>query len=211
MSILSILFPNRCPYCDKLIDMNETECSVCRGKFPDVPHIRKLAQGNVCVSPFVYDGTVRDAIRSLKFRNCVFNAKSLSGQMCRILQKLYGDEDIDIVTAVPMSRSSKRERGYNQAELLAKETAKLLGKPYEELLKKVKKNLVQHELNGEDRKRNVIGVYAVTDKRLITDKRILLVDDICTTGSTLSECCKVLLECSPADIICTCAAETSAD
>ena len=208
MSILSVLFPNRCPYCNEIIKTNETECGGCREKFPTALYMKELDTGNTCVSPFIYDGDVRDAIQSLKFRNGTFNAKSLSKRMCRAVRAAYKCEDIDIVTSVPMYKASKRERGYNQAELLAREMARLLGKPYKELLKKTKKNRVQHELNGEQRKKNVIGVYSVRDGEIIKGKGILLVDDVCTTGSTLSECSRIMLECLPSDVMCVCAAET---
>jgi len=211
LSILSVLFPNRCPYCNEIIKTNETECSECRDKFPSVLYIKKLDIGNTCVSAFIYDGAVRDAIHSLKFRNGTFNAKSFSKQMYRAVGMACKCENIDIVTAVPMYKASKRERGYNQAELLARETARLLGKPYKELLKKTKKNRVQHELSGEQRKKNVLGVYSVKDAEIIKGKSILLVDDVCTTGSTLSECSRVIFECSPSDVLCVCAAETKMD
>ena len=99
----------------------------------------------------------------------------------------------DIIEAVPMHKKKKNERGYNQNELIAKEIAKHIeGIQYKKILKKVKNNERQSLLSKTARIQNVKGVYEVQESKIIKDKKIILFDDIYTTGSTAEECAKVL-------------------
>ena len=99
----------------------------------------------------------------------------------------------DIIEAVPMYKKRKNERGYNQSELIAKEIAKHIeGIQYKKILKKVKNNERQSLLSKTARIQNVKGVYEVQESKIIKDKKIILFDDIYTTGSTAEECAKVL-------------------
>ena len=118
------------------------------------------------------------------------------------IKDVYRDREFDLVTCVPMHKDTLRERGYNQAELLAKECARLLGIEYADLLAKTKKNKTQHSIKAAERAKNVIGVYSPIDKNLIKGKRILIIDDIITTGSTLGECARILSKCKCGEICC---------
>lgn len=101
----------------------------------------------------------------------------------------------DIIGAVPIHKKRMLERGYNQSELIAKEIAKnIQGIEYKKLLKKTKNNQTQSELKKEERLENVKNVYEIQNKQIIQDKKIILFDDIYTTGSTVNECSKVLKE-----------------
>lgn len=101
-----------------------------------------------------------------------------------------------------MHKDTLRKRGYNQAELLARECARLLGIEYADLLVKTKKNKTQHSIKAAERAKNVIGVYSPINKNLIKGKRILIIDDIITTGSTLGECARILNKCKCGEICC---------
>ena len=108
-------------------------------------------------------------------------------KICRII-KSY-----DIIVPVPIHKKRKNERGYNQSELIAKEIAKNIKEiKYQNPLKKIKNNERQSELKKYQRKQNVKNVYEIQKKQIIQDKRIILFDDIYTTGSTVNECAKIL-------------------
>lgn len=189
---LSIFMPNRCPYCMEIISSHMTECAACRVHFPLSPRIEPVPSGAVCAAPFTYDATVREAMIRYKFQHKKTYADSFAGAVARVVSEVYKDMRIDVVTAVPLSAQSLQERGYNQSELVARKAGNLLNIRYEALLLKNKQNRVQHELNYEERITNVQGVYIAPRPANVLGKTILLVDDIMTTGSTLSECCRVL-------------------
>lgn len=200
--LLSMLLPNRCPYCRTLIHSDMTECAACRVHFPLFPRIEPVPSGAVCTAPFTYDTTVREAIIRFKFQNKKHYANSFARAAAQAVGEVYKDMQIDVITAVPLSAQSRRERGYNQSELVARKIGNLLDIPYEELLLKNKQNRVQHELNYEERLVNVQGVYIAPRPAHVLGKTILLTDDIMTTGSTLSECCKVLKKNGAKSVLC---------
>ena len=101
-----------------------------------------------------------------------------------------------------MTRRSRRERGYNQAEELAERLARRLQKPCVPLLCKIRENEAQHRLSAAQRKRNVRGAYGLIDADLVKDKVILLCDDIITTGATLQECAGQLQKLGAAQVLC---------
>ena len=101
----------------------------------------------------------------------------------------------DIIGAVPIHKKRKIERGYNQSELIAKELAKnIQGLEYKKILIKIKNNQRQSELKKEQRLENVKDVYEIQNKQIIQGKKIILFDDIYTTGSTVNECSKIMLQ-----------------
>ena len=206
--LLSVFFPGRCPYCRELTGTNRHECDRCRSTLPVRTVSKKLPSGEVCVAPFYYEKQVRMAIIDMKFHRCPFNSKSLADNMAVTVRSAFESESIAVVTGVPMLKEQKRKRGYDQAELLARELSGLIRIQYKPLLKKAVANLTQHELSGEKRKKNVSGVYEAVNTGCFQGKTVLLVDDICTTGYTLSECCKVLREAGAGKVICAAAAIT---
>ena len=116
-----------------------------------------------------------------------------------------GEEEI--IVPVPTDPARLRRRGYNQAELLARELAKLLDKPCLPLLEKTRETRPMHGLRPEERRANVLGAYRLCcEGKLVAGKRILLCDDILTTGSTLSECARMLKMDGAAGVFCLCAA-----
>ena len=107
----------------------------------------------------------------------------------------------DTIIPVPISKKRRKERGYNQSELIAKEMAKNLGIEYNtDCLIKVKNIVEQSKLNKEERQKNIQGVYELHKQNRLQNKKILLIDDIYTTGSTVNECCKILKQASPKQI-----------
>ena len=112
-------------------------------------------------------------------------------------------EKIDLVTWVPIGPKRKRKRGYDQCELLAQAVGKELELPVHKLLHKAKDNKVQSSLtDASQRRANVLGVYSLCDRDWIQDRNILLLDDIITTGATVSEAARMLREAGAKKVYC---------
>lgn len=112
-------------------------------------------------------------------------------------------EGLDLVTWVPISPLRKLFRGYDQDELLAQVVARELGMPCVPLLKKVRHNRAQSGISGYAKRRaNVLGAYRTINPEQIPDRKILLVDDILTTGATAGECARMLLTAGAKEIHC---------
>jgi ComF family protein len=107
----------------------------------------------------------------------------------------------DTIIPVPISKKRRKERGYNQSELIAREIAKRMQITYNnQCLFKTKNIVEQSKLNKEERQKNIQGVYEIRNVQILKNKKILLVDDIYTTGSTANECCKILSQANPQKI-----------
>ena len=174
-SFLDLLFPPKCPFCQKILD--DPRAPVC----PTAG----------CLSPLAYRDGVPEAVRRYKFPGNPSYGKPFGLLMAQCAQdSLTGA--VDVVTWTPLSRKRKRKRGFDQAELLARTAAGELGLPARKLLEKEKDNGPQSHLEDEAARRaNVQGVYRLTGEDL-SGRCILLVDDVVTTGSTLGECARML-------------------
>jgi len=193
-SVKAILFPVRCPYCETVIHKTEYACEDCKKKFPSPAIIKYAVGGYKCTSPFPYDGIFKKAVKRFKFGNKGGYAKQLAFPMVQSILESYPGVDFDLITCVPMHKKRLAQRGYNQAELLARECAKIMNIPYCDTLEKFKENREQHSIKASERAKNVKGVYRIIDKELVRDKNILIIDDIITTGNTLGECAKILMK-----------------
>ena len=144
---------------------------------------------------FQYNGEIRDAILKYKFDEKSYIYRTF-------LEFIKNNENIcaqikkyDIIIPVPISKKRLNSRGYNQSSLIAKNLAQELNIEYsEKILIKIKDNKPQSEMKQDTRKSNVSGVYKVINEERINNKKVLIVDDIFTTGSTADECAKVLKE-----------------
>ena len=193
--ILDLIYPPRCCFCSKIVE-RETYgiCTACREKLSALKKEngkRMLEGGFVCFYPLLYDNMVRESFLRYKFDGAVSHAETYSALLADRLRSV--SSDCDVVTWVPLSRRKKKKRGYDQAELLAKDAAALLGLDCERILYKNKETKTQSRLKDrKERADNVKNAYSLRDSKLVEGKRILVVDDIVTTGATLSECCRVL-------------------
>lgn len=194
MTICDLVFTVKCPYCGKVICKNEYACESCKKQFPHTSLVTYAVGGYKCVCHFPYDGIFAKAVKNFKFYGNAAFAKSFAFVLVQSIIEIYKDEHFDFITSVPMHIKQKKQRGYNQSELLAKECALILNIPYVEALNKSKQNKIQHSIKAPQRGKNVKGVYKVTDKSLIQGKNLLIIDDIITTGNTLGECSKTLIE-----------------
>ena len=150
-------------------------------------------------SPFSYTGAVQQAILQMKFAHVATNAKILARYLASCVRQ--NNLQFDVVTFVPMTAKSKRQRGYNQAQLLATYFCDILKvSPPEPLLAKVKETERQENLDKQARNENLVGAFAASGD--VKGKNVLLVDDIKTTGSTLNECAKALKRKGAASVVC---------
>lgn len=190
--IRHFLLPVRCPFCNRVISIDQCCCPKCREKLPS-SYIESFAYGGYrCVSSFPYDGIFRKAILVYKFHDKPDRKRQLAMLMEKDIKDCYKDKNFDIITSVPLHKNKYKKRGYNQSCLLGKELSALLNIPYVEVLEKHRDNKIQHTLKRKDRIKNVKNAYRLIDSKLIKGKNILIVDDIITTGSTLGECCRIL-------------------
>ncbi len=196
-------FPERCPYCDKTIAAGKIACDICEAQFPETYSSNYAKGGYPCCSPFFYQGIFKEAVKRFKFNNMPQNAEKLATVLSLCVKKSYDIKSIDIITFVPMFPAKEAVRGYNQSRLLAIELSKILGIPCENIIEKIKDNFPQHECTSQAQRRdNVKGVYKAADTENIKGKKVLIIDDILTTGYTLGECCKVIAKKTKAEVLC---------
>ena len=195
--MLDWLFPPRCPFCRRFLPKGEGP--VCRDCLEHLPHCRERAEkhkptfvdGVVCA--LVYEGAVRRAMHRYKFGGRLAYGKTFAGLLARRVEESGVASRDQAVCWVPCHRATRRERGYDQAGELARQTAARLGLPAAPLLKKVRHTPPMYQLDAAQRRANVLGAFAAGPEEL-HGLSVLLVDDIFTTGATFSECARVLRE-----------------
>lgn len=196
------LFTTKCPYCSRVIDRNEYACNKCKAKFPDNIKINYAVGGYACYSAFPYSDIFKRGVCAFKFKNCGAYSKPLAYALYKRTESIIDLNSIDLITSVPMHKKSLKNRGYNQSQLLAKDFAELVNIPYADTLEQHKENKTQHNLKKKERAKNVKGVYRIIDKSIVENKRILIIDDIITTGNTLGECARTLTKAGSGLITC---------
>lgn len=137
-----------------------------------------------------YGGSLRNAILRLKFRRDIGLAEALSKHLISLYNEL--NMDIDLIVPVPLNKTRQRKRGYNQAGLLALPLAYAICKPYKsQAIERIRDTHSQVRLGASERKKNVQDAFHA-HSRWIDGKKVLVVDDVTTTGSTMSACAKAL-------------------
>lgn len=211
--ILDYLYPPRCPVCDRicaegicdscrkqLIYIEEDFCLKCGKPLSDSRQEycmdcqrRKHAylQGRAL---FSYQGVIRKSLYRMKYANKREYAECYGREIARHLGKWMIQKKITRIVPIPLHPGRRRQRGYNQAALLARSIGRGLDIPVDEhLLYRVKRTVPQKELTGQERKENLKDAFAVR-KNVRPGEGILLVDDIYTTGSTVDAAAECLLK-----------------
>lgn len=211
--ILSFLFPSPCVVCQKPAGRNRFVCNSCK------EHLTLLKPGafcKTCLAPLPsgaelcgkclsnspaygqlvacvsYQGILRNSLHRYKFGGRSDLHTSFAMMMCAQLLS-FGCTDFDVVVPTPLSKERLRERGFNQAELIAKDIAKQFHAPcVSNALKKCRDTERQSELDMHQRDRNVRRAFALSSPDAVRGKKVLLVDDIFTTGATMREAAKTL-------------------
>ena len=209
--LLDLVFPPRCVFCRKFLKHGEgSVCSACETTLPFTNNGGKQSGEfyKVCVAPFYYEGDVRESFHRFKFHEATGYAKTYGKYLAECIDENLNGE-YDIITWVPISRKRYKERGYDQSMLIAEAAALCLDDVAVSLLEKhihVEKQSLMG--SAEKRRANISGAYRVTDPELAEGKRILLIDDIITTGATISECAKTLRRAGAAEVVCACIARS---
>ena len=227
------LFPRRCPICDA--PMRKSEKYVCSACIDKVKFIsgktcakcgRKMGEmwTHVCpecinadnafdeaFAPFEYDGDIRTSIARFKYRGRAEYALFYAKCICEYGEKRIRNWNADVIVPVPIHKSRLAERGYNQADLLAKELSKLIGIPIrDDLIKRIKKTEAQKELNAAQRKKNLAAAFTCEKGKSIP-KAIIIADDIFTTGSTVNAISKLLKRHGAQRVYAVCISATACD
>lgn len=207
--LFDLLFPARCLLCGERVSPGEDICPGCRQEVPPKPFRRLYslpgsgADGFQVTAPMDYTGGFRKTLYRFKFQG----EYGLSRPLGRLMAKAVPEgESFYCVAWVPMTGKKRREWGYDQSRLLAKAVARALGLPCRPLLEKTRETDTQHELSRRDREKNVRNAYSARGEA--AGKSILLVDDIITTGATLTECAEALYRAGAKRVAGLCAADT---
>lgn len=210
---LNVLYPPYCVLCGQLLPMEDWKDGLCKSCGEKIPYLegkrckfcgRTLVVGDVChsclenppvfergISAFDYD-VLRDGIARFKFDGARDDGKIFGRLMADFLLSYHKDwiEEMDCITGVPLHVHKEKERGFNQAEILCKSISQYTEIPYEKnILIRTKDTTPQSKLSARERQQNIKNVFTA---HACADKRILLVDDILTTGATLNECSRAL-------------------
>jgi len=195
LNALNFLLPERCISCGK---NGKAMCNFCISKIPKAENVPL----SWCQSLYSYkDPTIRKAIRSLKYKNRIGLAVVLAKKLHDFIfediaeEKIFDAGSKIILVPIPISKNRKRNRGYNQSVLIARALTRLNPKIYkieEKMLSKIRDNTPQVETRTRrERLSNMSGVFTVT-KEIPKNSTILLIDDVITTGATLSEAKRIL-------------------
>ena len=202
--ILRLLFPPKCILCGKLLGDEETDfCRSCRTDSP-MCHKNNLTFSflDSWAAVWYYDGYIRKSLHRYKFGRARHYAPAYGRLLAMKLSAEY-PEGFDVLTWVPVSRIRKFTRGYDQVELLAEAIGRELDMEPVRTLRKLRNNPPQSGIDRiEKRRANVLGVYRVLDPELVRGKRVLLLDDIVTTGATAGEAARVLLTAGASEVHC---------
>lgn len=218
-AVLDFLLPPRCIYCGKILHdenglcaecfnevtfISEPYCKHCGLPFADASALNRRMLCPACVrekkplfrmvrSAIKYDDISKKSILAFKFMDKTENAK-IFAKWLKLAGKDIFENDVDVFIPVPLHYARLVKRHYNQAALLAKELSCVTGIATDlSSLVKFKHTKPQVSFSGKAREKNIKGAFKVKHPERIAGKRIVLIDDVMTTGSTLRECAKVLL------------------
>ena len=211
--ILNLIYPPTCGICGKLNE--KFLCKKCekileseavfgvdkyeKMKIENMSKDKKYFNEHLYI--FLYQGIIRRIILKYKFQEESYLYKTFVNFLLKNENFFKKIEKYDTIVPVPISKKRLKSRGYNQSELIAKEISYNSNLTLEtECLYKVRNIVEQSKLNKEERLKNIQGVYELVSKEKLYKKKILLIDDIFTTGSTVNECAKVLRNAFPRKI-----------
>ncbi len=215
----NIIFPPRCVFCDRIMEPNVmasvcgkcskdldfcTEHTCCRKCGKPIVSFAEKQWCYFCLnekkkyfdrisSVFVYDGNIRESILRYKFSRLSGYSKTYAECMAVKFFEEFDGLNIDCICAVPSHSNRKTENEFDHVGKLCKGLEKIIEIKFERgILKKIRKTKRQSLLSYEERRKNLDGSIIVKRPEIVESKRVLLVDDICTTRSTIMECSKML-------------------
>ena len=204
--VLDLIFPPKCPFCQRILENPRAPvCPACRPRLPWLEGKageRRVDFADGCFSPLAYREAVPQAVHRYKFSRVRALGKPFAALTARCLEG-HLPQGADLICWAPLSRKRLRERGFDQARLMAEEVGRLLNIPALPALEKVRNTGPQSELEEESARRaNARGAYALLPGADLRGKRVVLVDDVVTSGATLSECAALLRQGGAAEVYC---------
>lgn len=203
-----MVMPRVCPVCQQALGTDETWlCRKCLEALPRTRYeqvefntMEQHFAGKVVIERatayFFYEkgAPYASILHDIKYHNMPRMGRWLTARAVRDMEASHFFDTIDVVTAVPLHRSKLARRGYNQSEYLARGITDALGIPYAEVLTAIRPHSTQTHKGAMERWQNIQGNYAIDEKKASTlaGKHILLVDDVITTGATLTACSSLL-------------------
>ena len=210
-SFINLVYPLKCQICNTALHHNNTDsiCLDCRHDIKiNLPPFcikcgrplqnntdsckhkhQNLSNINRAWIACSYEGIVRTLIHRLKYNNKLVLINFVASICCNFAEKFIDLNEIDYIIYVPLDRQKKMQRDFNQSELIAKKIAKHFGiKVLDQTLLKIRATKSQVEIDGHERLSNLTGAFKVKKNDIVKDKKVLIIDDVLTTGSTLNEC-----------------------
>jgi len=218
--LADLIFPPRCITCDTILDHYENlpVCPACLSKIKfitsplcsccGIPFFGADESDHLCGDCIIskpaftvaravghYESTLLEAIHNFKYRGKITFGKIMGRLMAEYKSPNFNISDFTLIIPVPLHSKRLRERGFNQSVILAREIVRILPIPMDFLtLKRYTYTEPQIHLGKKERESNVRGAFMVTDPDKIKDRKIILVDDVYTTGSTVKECARMLMK-----------------
>lgn len=201
--LLNLLYPPKCPFCGALSPGGEVSlCPRCEQALPWAEGTFSAQGFDSGVFVLYYEGAVRESLLRYKFGGCSGYAGVYGPLLAQRIAEGLGGR-FDLISYVPVSRWRRATRGYDQSELLARAVARCYGAQPVVTLHKRRQNRTQSQLHSAGARRaNVSGVYMPVGPERFAGQRVLLIDDIVTTGATLSEAARTLRAAGAADVVC---------
>lgn len=224
-AVLNIVFPRRCPFCDRVVEVGQSICPECAGSVHMIDGAvcskcgqpledgrreycydcaRKIHAYHTGKALYVYQGKVKESLYRFKYANrreyAIFYGEQAALKYGGWIKRC----GVEAIVPIPLHKIRKRQRGYNQAELFAKELSRITGVP-------VRANLIvrsvntrpQKELDDVNRKKNLKKAFTIPEN-IVQLKKILLVDDIYTTGSTVDAAAAMLKQAGVGEVYILC-------
>ncbi len=206
--MFTAVFPKRCSICGEVIEFDNEICDDCR-KLPEISppiclkcgcnkaecickkHKRNIEYKAV-IAPFYYENQIQKGILNFKMHSMPFLAQSFGDLIADAVKEYYELIDFDYVTYIPMHRSDEIKREFNQSRLLAEVVSEKCSIPFADLLIKKRKTKKQKRQSANKRFVNMYGAFELSKGADVSDKTILLIDDVKTTGATLSSASLIL-------------------
>jgi ComF family protein len=211
MVLLDFLIPRLCTDCHKRLAKGEKHlCAECASKVSPChdkgcPKCGASTMKGLCSqceeigysfefvrSALSFQGPVATLVHDLKYRAMRAPADYFAEKMVKFAEGYKAFDEFDYVVPVPLHRVRKRERGYNQSEIIARKLAGKMGKTYLNCIKRTRYTKSQTNLVRAERLKNLAGAFRVKDPAQVKGKKLILVDDVFTTGSTLNEASRAL-------------------
>ena len=202
----NLLFPPKCPGCNSYVEhqgqwCNECLARVCRPHLlPLDREMTELFAGGIWALG-LYEGELRNMLRQLKYQQKQGLVPGLHSFVTEGLHRIPDLQENLVAVPVPLHKEKLSQRGFNQSQLIFQQPLAKHGIPMENLLVRTKATKPQYGLSGQQRRENLHQVFELAEKKSLQGRRILLVDDIMTTGATLLECGQVLKKAGAVDIM----------